>query len=177
MTEIVHDPFSGNADNLRKLIEGAKVYAVKYPDQFNMRYYNGFMGARPSRAPQNISDCGTTACFLGIGPTISTLRADEDEYWEEYASRVIGVDSTMADWLWLFSGDWAYELPTLHQMVEGVIVATDYPIDRELTNTIEHAIARAEYALAVGIPSDAEEQTLGKTFPSYLEYVKELPNG
>lgn len=162
MTDITHIPFPGNRENLRKLIEGAKAYATKYPEQFDMGSFNSSGIVDPVEAVKTIHNCGTTACFVGIGPTVDGLEAFySDGNWGEYAKRVFGIEATTLGaeglaWDWLFAGDWGCE----ESHDDGA-------------NSIWHAIARAEYALELGVPSNAVHQSLGEDDLTYLAYVKE----
>lgn len=162
MTDITHIPFPGNRENLRKLIEGAKAYATKYPEQFDMGSFNSSGIVDPVEAVKTIHTCGTTACFLGLGPTIEGLEAfTTDGHWGEYGKRVFGIEAiTLGDaglaWDWLFAGDWGAE-----DLVD------------EGFGSIWHAIARAEYALELGVPSNAVHQASGTDDLTYLAYVRE----
>lgn len=155
MTEITFQPFEGNRENLQKLIDGAKMYATRFPDQFDMTSFNS-NDADPDTAAEKIHNCGTSACFAGIGPVVPGLEAKPDhDYWSLYIEDTFSItsDDDYNTWMWLFGAEWG---------------EANRP-----TGTIWHAIGRAEYALEVGIPSNWEAQVDGDAEPTYLAYVKE----
>lgn len=127
-----HIPFQGNRENLRKLIDGAKEYATRRPQDFDMSTFAS-SGATPFIAA-DYHKCGTTACFAGIGPMVEGLEPVAGESWYDYIERLFGVEDISDDWEWLFSGDWS-----------DVAAGED-------VGSIWHAIARAEYILERGVP-------------------------
>lgn len=54
-----------------------------------------------------MTDCGSVGCAVGHGPYAGIPKM-EDEYWEEYATRVFGIVPSTEDRDWLFAAHWRY---------------------------------------------------------------------
>jgi len=127
--------------NLQKLV--AYLKTGKSPIGFDM---NMFLSDPYDDEGANATikhNCGSIGCLVGHGPQAG-IKPHNYEGWDSYAQRVFGSENFPTSkaypiWDWLFDTYWS-----------------------DVDNTPEGGIARVEYALAHGIPSNYENQMRGK---------------
>lgn len=110
--------------------------------------YNSDLTKKGAVNKRTYNHCGTSACAVGHGP-LAGIRKYHTENWDQYSSRVFGIDSYGTDWDYLFDGSWS---------------RTD--------NTPNGAAARIRFLLAEGLPDDAYRQRLGHAKLTYTKYLK-----
>ncbi len=105
-------------ENLMKLAVGVmNMKGLK----FDMERYRGVPSIYGLRSTDRIPpepECGTVACLLGHGPSISGLEPSEearyqyigsqdyDVYWDRYVKEAFGIPSHGAAWDFMFNGGW-----------------------------------------------------------------------
>lgn len=120
--------------NLRKLAAYLWTLPADYPDFEMNRFTQDARGLSNSQA--HVAQCGTAACAVGHGP-IAGVAPRYRETWWEYSKRAF-FGAAEGLFTWCADEDWS-----------------------KIDNTVHGAAARIEWALAFGIPEDADEQRWG----------------
>lgn len=120
--------------NLRKLTD----YVASLPKgykHFDMRRFLITSAGSNVKATEFLGHCGSSACFLGHGPSagISTRGIKPQRYgcdWREYSTKKFGLTArTDVAWVWLFGPEWS-----------------EYP----RTRTLKAAVRRTEQFIEAG---------------------------
>lgn len=134
-------PYSQNEfrrDNLKKLADHLASLPEGYRE-FDMQHYVTTSGGSSDRRPSEvIPGCGTICCAAGHGPLIG-IKAHLGEDWTVYIDRVFLDDNSIADFSWMFSGQWT-----------------------QVDNTPQGAALRINWYLEHGAPSDYRQQMRGE---------------
>ena len=126
-----------NLKNLQIAVDGIKKLNIP-ENKFSMEYY-GFLENMTKEtfsdsSDVEVSDCGTSACFLGWFPLVKGLEisASDFEYFgaldfDKYSKRILNINSEFSTNIWhfLFASEWNLFAPTLENALERAQIVLD----------------------------------------------------
>ena len=89
-----------NVVNLEKLANYLASGGLKA--RFNMASYSEIIGGQRAE-----TTCGAVGCAVGHAPFVSEdMFKIDNESWNDYCFRVLGVHAESVEWHWCFSAEW-----------------------------------------------------------------------
>lgn len=119
--------------NIEKLIAYGESVALTF-HVFDMNVFFAGEDRKPVIPNKSVrhyeTECGTTACFAGLGPLAGVSARGHTNWWD-YIEQKFGMASCLDGYKWMFHHDW-----------------------RNHNNTLAGACERARIFLESGIPED-----------------------